>query len=204
MPLIDGPAGKLDVRVQGEGPGVILLHPHPFHGGSMGTRFVHKLATDLAIAGFKTIRFNFRGVGRSEGEYDRGWGETEDALAIWDHYQPKYAVGFSFGGAIAVKLAGDRPVKGLVCIATPAQVRDSDLEPWRDASKVSCPTALVYGTADEVVERSQFEALKAGFTASHEFIVKGGDHFLTPTHHEEAMVAVLKAMKAVNSGADMA
>lgn len=204
MPFVDGPAGKLDVRVRGEGSGVLILHPHPFHGGSMGTRFVHKLATDLAEAGYQTIRFNFRGVGRSVGEYDRGHGETEDALAIWDHYQPKFVVGFSFGGAIAVNVAAARPAKGLVCISTPAHVRDSDLEPWREAAKVSCPTAIVYGTSDTVVERSQVDALKAGFTAPIEFLVEGGDHFLTPSHHAEASAAVLQAMKAINSGANMA
>lgn len=203
--FIDGTAGRLDVRIHGEGPRVLLLHPHPFHGGSMGTRFVHQLATGLADAGYQAIRFNFRGVGRSEGEYDRGHGETEDALAIWDHFSPDFVVGFSFGGAIAINVAKDRRPKGLVCISTPAQVRDSDLEPWREASHVTCPAAFVYGTADEVVERAQMDALAAGLPAPPKwFLVEGGDHFLTPTHLDHAVAATLQAMQAVNSDTPLA
>ncbi|MGB1697504.1 MAG: alpha/beta hydrolase [Thermoplasmatota archaeon] len=203
--FLDGPAGKLDVRVHGEGPGVLLLHPHPFHGGSMGTRFVHQLANALADAGYQAIRFNFRGVGRSEGSYDRGWGELEDALAVWDHLQPRFVVGFSFGGAIAMELATQRDPAGLVCISTPAKVRDSDLEPWRQAAEVTCPTAFVHGTDDDVVPREQMDALAAGLQPPPTwFHVEGGDHFLTPTHLDAAVAATLAAMKAVNADAPVA
>ena len=84
--FIAGPAGPLDSRWHGPagGPPIVLLHPHPLGGGTMGSRLVYDLAAALGDAGFRAVRFDFRGVGRSEGTYGEGVGEVEDALAVFD------------------------------------------------------------------------------------------------------------------------
>lgn len=201
--FLDGPAGRIDTRWHGpkDGAPVLLLHPHPFHGGSMGTRLVYDLAKALAGDGYRVVRFDFRGVGRSDGDYERGAGETEDALTVRDALaeasgRPPAVVGFSFGGAVAVRVAATRQTPVLVCIATPAQVRDSDLDAAAAAADVSCPVHLVYGSKDELVSRDQAEALAAGFPTTPQWHVLGGaDHFLTPEHLDRAVGAVRDALR---------
>lgn len=201
--FLDGPAGRIDTRWHGpaDGPPVLLLHPHPFHGGSMGTRLVYGLAEALAADGYRAVRFDFRGVGRSEGGYDRGDGETQDALAVRDALaeaagRAPAVVGFSFGGAVAVRVAAARDAPLLVCIATPAQVRDSDLDAVQDAARVACPVHLVYGSRDGLVTRQQAETLADAFPGTpHWHVLGGADHFLTPDHLERAVAAVQDALR---------
>src|SRR5687768_10097559 len=84
--FIDGPVGRIDTRTHGPpgGAPVLLLHPHPLLGGTMGSRLVYDLAEGLAEAGHRVTRFDFRGVGRSAGEYGEGIGETADTVAVLD------------------------------------------------------------------------------------------------------------------------
>ncbi len=199
--FVDGPAGRLDSRWHGSKTGtpVLLLHPHPFHGGSMGARLIYDLAKALAADGYRVVRFDFRGVGRSDGEYDRGIGETEDALRMYDALQTSsgtepIVIGFSFGGGIATKVAAARDPPKLICIATPHTLRDSDLPFTTDAPKVRCPVHLVYGDQDELVSRESAEALAASFAAPHWHVLGGADHFLTPTHLPRAIDAVRAAL----------
>lgn len=200
--FLDGPAGRLDTRWHGTTTGtpVLVLHPHPLHGGSMGTRLVYQLAKSLATDGRRVVRFDFRHVGRSEGDYDQGRGEVQDALAAYDALRrttgkEPIVVGFSFGGGVAVQVAIERDPPLLVCISTPAVVRDSDLRPAEAAPQVRCPVHLVYGSQDEVVPRTAAEALAAAFAAPPRWhVVDGGDHFLTPTHIPRAIAAVQAAL----------
>ena len=90
--LIDGPAGKLEVAVsepteEERSAWGIVCHPHPLHGGTMNNKVVTTLAKTFQEMGFNTVRFNFRGVGKSEGEYDEGAGEINDLLAVVDWVQ---------------------------------------------------------------------------------------------------------------------
>src|SRR6187549_2221583 len=86
--LIDGPAGRLEARVEDPAPGSsprvvgVVCHPHPLFGGTLQNKVVHTLARTLQELAAPTVRFNFRGVGASEGEHDDGRGEVEDALAV--------------------------------------------------------------------------------------------------------------------------
>ena len=76
--------------VHGEGPTpplAIILHPHPQHGGTMNNRIVHSMYHMFARRGFSTLRFNFRGVGRSQGQFDHGQGELHDAASALDWMQ---------------------------------------------------------------------------------------------------------------------
>lgn len=198
---IDGPAGRLSLRQHGEGAPVLVLHPHPMHGGTKGTRLVYAICKALADAGFQATRFDFRGVGDSEGTYDGGPGETDDALAVWDHLreatgESPAVVGFSFGGGVAVRVATRRPVPALVLVATPAKVRDSDLEPAHEATEVSCPSHVVIGTDDELVAPADAEAVRAAL-GGRITVLEGADHFLTPSHHDRAVRAVVAALQGL-------
>lgn len=199
-----GPAGRLDARLHGplDGAPVVLLHPHPLHGGTMGTLFVYRLAEALAAQGFLAVRFDFRGVGRSDGAYNRGVGESEDALAVWDAMhketgQAPLVVGFSFGSGVAVRVAGRRDVPAAVLVAPPARVRDSELDLVADAAAVRCCVHVVIGTEDQQVDPLDAERVRAALPDARITVLQGADHFLTPTHHERGVAATVQALRAL-------
>ena len=126
--MIPGPAGRLEALLEepdGSPVAVTLVcHPHPQHGGTMHNKVVYRLARGLRRAGSVVLRFNYRGVNLSEGTYDQGVGEVEDArvcLAALRHRYPGLPfqlAGFSFGSRIALKLGCQmRPPE-----ATPRQI----------------------------------------------------------------------------------
>jgi alpha/beta superfamily hydrolase len=161
----------------------------------MGTRLIYELAKTLEATGFRVVRFDFRSVGRSEGEYGKGTGEIEDALAVYDAlaYETEKApiiIGFSFGGAIAIHVAGLRQPSKLVCISTPRHVRDSDLQPTAAASAVQCPTHFIHGSNDEVVPLEETKILSKSFEEPGWTVIDGADHFLTPTYVPDCVTAV--------------
>ncbi|MGR9092692.1 MAG: alpha/beta hydrolase, partial [Gammaproteobacteria bacterium] len=113
---VEGPAGRLEAMLERPGEGAlegtaVVCHPHPQHGGTMHNKVVHTLARAFVRSGFETLRFNFRGTENSEGRFDKGLGELEDALAAIEFMRarhgafPLWLAGFSFGAAIAVKAA---------------------------------------------------------------------------------------------------
>ncbi len=142
--------------VHGEGPTpplALILHPHPQHGGTMNNRIVHSMFHMYSRRGFSTLRFNFRGVGRSQGVFDHGQGELHDAASALDWMQSHnpnstgcWVAGFSFGAWIAMQLLMRRPeIVGFMCAGLPANMYDfSFLAP--------CPASgiLIQGAADTV------------------------------------------------------
>lgn len=155
--LIDGPAGKLEVAIleateNERNAWGIVCHPHPLYGGTMHNKVVTTLAKTFQGMGVTTIRFNFRGVMRSEGRYDQGNGELDDLLAVIDWVQRErkrteiWLGGFSFGAFIAAKAATEYPVNKLVTIAPPVQHF-----PMGDLPPIRCPWVLVQGDRDDVV-----------------------------------------------------
>lgn len=155
--LIDGPAGKLQIMLE-EAIGKerealgIVCHPHPLHGGNMNNKVVTTLAKTFQQLGLLTIRFNFRGVGKSEGQFANGEGELEDLLSVinWIRKQQGnhgiWLAGFSFGSYIAAKAATEMPIKKLVTVAPPVQHF-----PMQDLPPITCPWILVQGDLDEIV-----------------------------------------------------
>ncbi len=112
---IDGPAGRLELLIADPGDArsgyAIVAHPHPLHGGTLDNKVVQTLARSFHRLGYAAVRFNFRGVGESEGVFDDGPGEIEDLLAV-DHYaQQRFGHvtrllgGFSFGSFVAAAAA---------------------------------------------------------------------------------------------------
>jgi len=180
---IAGPAGALQIleEVPAETPAAVALicHPHPLHGGSLNNKVVHQLAKTFTELGAVSIRFNFRGIGESEGEYDEGRGELQDLLAVaaWAQARwpelPLWLGGFSFGGFIALQAAQKLAPQRLVTVA-PAVNYFADRV--LDLSGISW--LLIQGDADDIVPAE----LVTGWTGSLEFqpqlvLLKGAGHF---------------------------
>jgi uncharacterized protein len=134
----------------------VICHPHPLHGGSMQNKVVHTLARGFGELGARSVRFNFRGVGRSGGDYDHGIGETEDLLAViaWARARrPQdrlWLAGFSFGSYVALQASVRFDVAQLVLVAPPVNLYDFGALPLP-----SCPLLVIQGGADEVVPATQ-------------------------------------------------
>lgn len=158
--LIQGPSGALECVVEepvGHGatpPLAVICHPHPLHGGTLDNKVAQTLARAFLQLGYRTVRFNFRGVEQSEGVWGEGPGEVEDALAVIRHFrapgQPLALAGFSFGGYVATQAAanqaGQDPVHRLVLVG-PAV----DTFPMAAAP---AGTLIIQGEADDVVPLS--------------------------------------------------
>ena len=166
----------------------------------MGSRLVYDLAVALGDAGFHAVRFDFRGVGRSEGTYAQGVGEAEDAAAVFDAMRaesgrPPAVVGYSFGGAVACRLATVRDPRHLVLVATPLRVTESLLVPSDDAARVHAPASLIVGDRDGFVTVADAQALAAAFRPPARLtVLPGAAHFLEPSHNARAVAAVLEAL----------
>lgn len=154
---IAGPSGALEALLDApQDPQhryvAVICHPHPLHGGTMTNKVAHMLAKSFVSVGATAVRFNFRGVGGSAGEYAHGGGETDDAQAVIDWVQAKWPQaqvwlgGFSFGGAVAIRAASRRAVACLVTIAPAVDRVDVPT-----AALPKCPWLVVQGDADEVV-----------------------------------------------------
>lgn len=130
----------------------IICHPHPLHGGTMTNKVVTTLARTFSELGLRTVRFNFRGVGKSEGEYDAGIGETNDLLALvkWvktvNPQDEIWLAGFSFGGFVAARAAVQISPAQLVTVAPQVSRFIEDKLP-----PITVPWILVQGEQDDVV-----------------------------------------------------
>lgn len=157
--LIPGVAGQLEVAVdqpeanQARAGLVVLCHPSPPEGGTMQNKVVTMAARTLAELGLTVVRFNFRGVGRSQGQFDNGRGEVLDQLAVarWAMAANPGAVlwlgGFSFGSWVALQAARQLPVQQMISIAPPVGMRD-----FTGVMPPPCPWLLIQGENDEVVD----------------------------------------------------
>lgn len=156
--IISGPAGRIEAKYQAGKTGTdrvaLILHPHPLDGGTMHNKVTYALYKAFLKNDFNTVRFNFRGVGKSEGIFDNGEGELSDAAAVLDWLQTKHpnahrfwVGGFSFGGWIAMQLLMRRPeLEGFVVVSPPANKYDFNF-------LAPCPVSglIIQGTQDEIV-----------------------------------------------------
>jgi alpha/beta superfamily hydrolase len=182
--LLQGPAGKLesilDVPRDAEIVGAaVVCHPHPQHGGTMHNKVAHTLARAFVRSGFETLRFNFRGTEASEGQYDDGIGELDDAIAALDWMRerrpagPIWLAGFSFGAAIAIRAAVKVEVNGLVSVAPAVSRFASDM-----ADQPECPWLVVQGDEDELVDIEETLAWLNALEPGPELLVlAGAEHF---------------------------
>ena len=189
--IFPGPEGRLEGRYHPQkdrdAPIAIVLHPHPQYGGNMHNKVVQGLAQIYIKRGFSTLRFNFRGVGRSQGAYSRGEGELTDAAAALDWLQTLkpdaknvWVAGFSFGAWIGMQLLMRRPeIGGFISVSPPANMYDfSFLAP--------CPSSglIIHGDADEIVPQEAVLrlvdklSLQKGIVIDYENIEGAGHVFM--------------------------
>jgi len=160
--ILPGPAGRIEAAIDSIEETAraiaVVCHPHPLQQGTMQNKVVTTVARAFAQLGAHALRFNFRGVGASEGRYAEGVGERADALAAiaWSRARwpglDVYLGGFSFGAAIALAIAAEARARGLVTIAPPFDRLPADF------AAPTCPWLSIHGTADDVVPFAAAEA----------------------------------------------
>lgn len=189
--ILNGPAGRLEGRYHHSktpnAPLAMLLHPHPQHGGTMNNAITFAMFKTFVERGFTVLRFNFRGVGNSQGAYDEGEGELADAACALDWMQSinpnapyTWIGGFNFGAWIGMQLLMRRPESaGFISVAPPANLHDfSFLAP--------CPTngLVISGELDNIVPPTHVEKmverirLQKGIDIDFR-TVEGANHFFT-------------------------
>src|SRR6056297_1109408 len=183
--LLSGKAGRIECIAdapeadESVSATAVLCHPHPQHGGTMRNKVVTIMERSLRESGLRTVRFNFRGAGETEGEFDDGGGELEDLLSVVDwvrHTRPDddlWLGGFSFGAWVSLRAAQDLPVRMLISIAPPVERYGfSDLLP------PNCPWLLVQGGEDDVVSPKAVLEWVDGLDRKPELVVmEGSGHF---------------------------
>ncbi len=189
--IFNGPEGRIEGRYHHSkrlnAQVALLLHPHPQHGGTMNNKVVYSLYQTFVRRGFSVLRFNFRGVGRSQGRFDNGQGELSDAAAALDWMQAHNANspgcwigGFSFGAWVAMQLMMRRPeINGFISISPPANLHDfSFLAP--------CPAdgIIIHGDKDDVVPQASVDKLAQKLQKQKNIeveyrTIKGSDHFFS-------------------------
>ncbi len=187
--IFNGQVGRLEGRfIQNEhkdAPAALILHPHPVYGGTMNNKVIYNAYQTFANCGFSVLRFNFRGVGKSVGEFDHGIGELADAATALDLLQMQnpeassyWICGFSFGAWVAMQLLMRRPeLHKFVAISPPANKYDfSFLSP--------CPTSglVIQGDQDSIVSEESVSGLVDRISSQRNIevdyrIIFGGDHF---------------------------
>ena len=156
----------------------LVCHPHPQHGGTMHNKVVYRIARGLRSTGSVVLRFNYRGVNLSEGRYDEGEGELEDARAALAYLRARYpglpftVAGFSFGSRIALRL-GCGIARRVIAVGFPASYKDK-------ASLDTCTTPKVFieSTNDQFCSVEQIESIVAGLPEPKQLIlIEAQDHF---------------------------
>ena len=166
---IDGPAGLLEVVMEEPDQAplglAVIAHPHPLHGGTMDNKVVHTLCRAFVLAGWRAVRFNFRGVGQSAGVWDEGRGETVDMLSVVSHHMadpafkglPLALAGFSFGGYVAAQTHArltEAAAQGRGPAAPQQLVLVSPATSRNEVPTVPSHTLVVEGEQDDVVPLS--------------------------------------------------
>jgi uncharacterized protein len=184
-------------RPDGPGPhrAAVVCHPHPLYGGSMYNNVVDAMIEALHARGFATLRFNFRGVGQSEGEFDNGHGEADDAAAAIRFLTAQSGIrvdaaimaGYSFGAMVAVRAARGQPEVGaIIAVALPIGM----VEPAVLGS-IRKPIVLLAGDRDAYCPAKPLTALAERLgTLAQLKIIAETDHFFGG--HEEEITAALK------------
>ena len=173
----------------------LVLHPHPLHGGTMHNKVVFRAAKAFNECGFETLRFNFRGVGLSTGEFDEGRGECADAQVALDYLldsQPNarevIVAGFSFGSIVGLRVGcSDERVDRLIAIGAPARMTNLDF-----IANCAKPILFIHGTEDDVAPLAPLEEFLSTLPAGDDFElvqIAGAGHFFD-NHAVELMRAI--------------
>ena len=206
--IISGPEGRIEAKYtpceNPQAPLALILHPEPNKGGTMNNKVIFSLYKEFVKRNFATLRFNFRGVGRSQGSYDDGEGELADAATAMDWLQSQnpnasycWVAGFSFGAWIGMQLMMRRPeIKGFISLSAPTLTRDfSFLAP--------CPSSglFIHGSENETVPIYSLSRVLEKISIQkgaviEDKIISGADHFFND-HHEEMINVVREYLDKV-------
>jgi alpha/beta superfamily hydrolase len=179
---IPGPVGPLEALLDTPAvparAAVVFAHPHPVYGGTMHTRGVYYGAKGLVRSGCAVLRFNFRGVGTSAGEFDQGRGEVDDFRAALNEMHERYpgiplwAAGFSFGAWVALETGATDPrVSALIGIAPPVAGHGFAFPHTLDSTK---PKFFVQGDLDELCLLKDLRAFYARLQEPKELVIIDG------------------------------
>ena len=183
---LDGPAGRLEAVLMTPAgrkrAGAVLCHAHPLHGGTMHFKLLFRAAKILQREGFSVLRFHFRGIGRSEGSYDHGRGEADDARTAVEALAretegPILLGGFSFGAAVALRVgSGDERVSAMFLMGLPV----GSVEGIRAENPAGKPTLFIQGERDEFGGEEAIRDFVRRFAEPKDLVVvPGADHFFT-------------------------
>ena len=217
--MFAGPDGRLEGRYnhskEPRAPLALILHPHPLHGGTMNNRIAYTMYQSFQKLGFSVMRFNFRGVGRSQGKYDGGFGEISDAAAALDWMQmvnPNsgglWISGYSFGAFVGMQLLMRRPeISGWVSVAPPANHYDFGF-----LAPCPCGGLMLHGDSDELVPepavRKLVDKLNTQKNVQVDYRVYAGADHVFASHADEVALAIedhvgaIMARKAMALAAD--
>lgn len=176
-----------------------VCHPHPLYQGTMHNKVVYQTAKALDSLGIPVLRFNFRGVGTSQGNYDHGRGEEDDLRSALDYLEahfpgvPLIAAGFSFGAWVGLRVGCSDPrVVDLIGLGLPIDDRKLRFDYLRTCAK---PKLLVQGESDQYAAKSHFEKLVQSFrteatSTTRVVFIPAADHFFQG--HLDEMAGVLR------------
>ena len=183
--LIPGPAGNLEALLeepddQDPAQATLVCHPHPQGGGTMHNKVVYRMARGSRKAGCVVLRFNYRGVNLSQGTYDHGNGETDDARAALAWFQARYPnlpfnlAGFSFGSRIALRLGCTLPeIRRVIAVGFPTVYKDRNFIYTCSKKKI-----FIHSTNDEFGPRVDYEQMYAGIPEPKRLLwITAEDHF---------------------------
>lgn len=193
--FLPGPQGQLQALYHpGDAPlpAVVVCHPHPQYGGTMRNKVVYWMARAFETKGHPVLRFNFRGVEQSDGEWAGGTGEADDAAAAleWMHgmhpEHPLWLAGFSFGCYAGLQAAhADRRVQRMFAVAPAVNMWSFDF-----LAKETRPLTVVAATADEIVPFDQLQQWGSSHPAVAFHTIVGAGHFF-PDHMQQMMEALV-------------
>ena len=183
--FLNGPAGRLEALLEEPEDGepreaALVCHPHPQHGGTMHNKVVYRIARGLRSTGAVVLRFNYRGVNLSEGQYAHGEGELEDARAALAYLRERFPAlpftlaGFSFGSRIVLKLGCEGiGARRVIAVGFPTAYKDRSF-----LEGCTVPKVFLQSTRDQYGPLSELEPLVASLAEPKKLIVvEAGDHF---------------------------
>ncbi|KJV66030.1 MULTISPECIES: alpha/beta hydrolase [Ehrlichia] len=188
--FFNGAVGKIEGKYHHNktlgAPLALIFHPHPQYGGNMDNKIVYNLYNIFANNGFSVLRINFRGVGKSSGNFEKGIGELSDGAAAADWLQnnnvasaPFWVAGFSFGAWVAMQLMMRRPeVEGFIAVSPPANKYDFSF-----LSPCPVPGLIVQGDQDSISDEAAVSQLAARLSNSIKseymqyYVIEKADHF---------------------------
>lgn len=205
--VVPGPAGPLEALLQewDSAPpslAAIVCHPHPLYGGTLHNKVVHRVAATLHQLGAAVLRFNYRGVGKSAGAYDRAIGELEDARAALAFLRQRYpqarrwVAGFSFGSGIAARLGASEPeVERIILIAPPVKTTSFEV-----LYTCATPKLAVHGSADDVCHLEDLERDWPNWAEPKRLIVVPGASHFFDRQLSDLADALMEGLKSAAAG----